>query len=106
MATRDQGTKSGGARAVSHSEARRRFSALVEEAMSGKPVMLEHRGKPTVMIVDAKAYARRPVNVRPALMEALRRQFLEENEAALGPDADRGIEGALFSGSIEAEVPE
>lgn len=106
MATKDRKAKQPEVTAVSHSEARRRLSSLVDQAMDGTPVLLEHRGRPTVVLVDAEQYRRRLTSVRPDLTETLRRQFLEENAAAQGPEADEAIEEALFSGSLEAQLPE
>jgi antitoxin (DNA-binding transcriptional repressor) of toxin-antitoxin stability system len=91
---------------VSQSEARKRFAALVKEAMAGATIVVEHRGKATVMLVAADARALRARPVKAELTDELRRQFLAENELVEGRRAEDAIEEALFSGSLKVRIEE
>ena len=39
-------------------DAKNRFSAVVEEALAGRPQQVSRRGKPAVVVVSAEDYAR------------------------------------------------
>jgi len=107
MARQDTDVGEAPLKKVSQSEARNQFASIVQKAMAGVPILVEHRGRPTVMIVAADEYARRVTAVRPELAEELRSQFLAENHEALTrAGAPEAIEGTLFYGSLKARIAE
>lgn len=106
MAGKQEEVREDGVKTVSQSEARNRFASIVRTAMQGTPILVEHRGNPTVMIVSAAEHARRVTGVRPELADELRNQFLGENEASMVEGAEDAVEAALFSGSLRAKITE